>query len=111
MFDRRYRQLWDTFEQQQRSQEWGAGFIAPLLSLRAFSMGMAGTDFGYYRNFASAAEDQRRTNYRMYAPDDTDSAFQTGRVDRLGRVVFQPDRPGPWRIELRTPEATRKRPA
>lgn len=42
--------------------------------------------------------------YRVYAPNDAEHAFQSGRADRLGRVVFQPDRAGAWRIELRTHE-------
>ena len=35
------------------------------------------------------------------APDD-DFPFQTGRTDRLGRVVFAPDRPGVWRVKVTT---------
>jgi nickel transport protein len=34
----------------------------------------------------------------LFAPDGT--LHQTGRSDRLGRVAFVPDRPGPWRIEI-----------
>lgn len=39
--------------------------------------------------------------YRIYAPR-LDTAFQTGRTDRLGRVSFLPDRPGDWRVVIST---------
>ena len=59
VFDRHYGNLWDTFERQQRFQDWG-GLIAPVLALRSFSMSMAGTDFHHHRDFMAAAEGHRR---------------------------------------------------
>lgn len=57
--DRQFHKLWDTFDSQQRVQEW-AGFVVPLLAIRSFSMGLAGTDFANHRDFSVAAENHRR---------------------------------------------------
>lgn len=57
--DKHFAQLWDSFAAQQRAQEW-AGLAVPLLALRAWSMGVAGTDFAAHRHFSVAAERQRR---------------------------------------------------
>jgi len=59
VYDRHFARLWDTWEQQQRLQEW-SGLVVPVLSMRAFSMGLAGTDFAHHRDFAVAAEQHRR---------------------------------------------------
>ncbi len=59
VMDHHFGTLWDTFEKQQRMQEW-AGFLVPVLALRSFSMSMSGTDFAQHRDFAVAAERQRR---------------------------------------------------
>jgi ABC-2 type transport system permease protein len=59
VLDETFGKLWDTFERQQRLQQW-VGIIAPITALRSFSMGLAGTDFSQHRDFSSAAEDQRR---------------------------------------------------
>ncbi|AEG94124.1 ABC transporter permease subunit [Ramlibacter tataouinensis] len=59
VYDRHYGRLWDTYEQQQRVQEW-SGLLLPLLAVRAYSMGLAGTDFGHHRDFTNAAERHRR---------------------------------------------------
>lgn len=58
VLNRHYEKLWDIFDRQQNLQRWG-GLVAPLLTLQAFSMGMSGTDFAHYRDFAHAAERQR----------------------------------------------------
>lgn len=39
--------------------------------------------------------------YRVLAPG-SDAPFQRGRSDATGRVVFRPDRAGPWRVHLST---------
>ncbi|WP_027535432.1 ABC transporter permease subunit [Bradyrhizobium sp. WSM3983] len=57
--DENFGGLWDTFERQQRAQEW-VGLVAPVVALRGFSMGLAGTDFSQHRDFSTAAETQRR---------------------------------------------------
>jgi ABC-2 type transport system permease protein len=59
VIDQHFSQLWTTFAQQRRAQEW-AGLVVPLLALRSFSMGMAGTDFANHQAFSIAAENQRR---------------------------------------------------
>jgi nickel transport protein len=37
----------------------------------------------------------------VLAPED-EVPFQVGRTDRLGRVVFAPDRPGTWQVKVTT---------
>ncbi len=59
VLDQTFGKLWDTFERQQRFQQW-VGFIAPVITLRGYSMGLAGTDFAQHRDFSTAAELQRR---------------------------------------------------
>lgn len=59
VFDKHYGRLFDRYEQQDRLAQWG-GLVAPMLSVRAVSMGLAGTDFQQHRHFATAAENYRR---------------------------------------------------
>ncbi len=59
VFDRHHHDLWSRYEKQTRFQEAGA-LIAPLLSVRSLSMGLAGTDFDQHRRFAISAENYRR---------------------------------------------------
>jgi len=59
VYDRHYGRLWDTWERQQAVQEW-SGLLLPILAVRSFSMGMAGTDFAHHRSFTTAAELHRR---------------------------------------------------
>lgn len=40
-------------------------------------------------------------SYEVFPPGD-DTPFQVGRTDRLGRLAFQPDKPGVWRVRLFT---------
>ena len=37
--------------------------------------------------------------YEVFRPQEK-IAFQTGRTDQLGRVVFAPDRPGSWLVKV-----------
>ncbi len=39
------------------------------------------------------------SQYEVFAPGQT-VAFQQGRSDRLGRVVFAPDCPGKWKVTI-----------
>jgi len=39
--------------------------------------------------------------YEIFAPD-TETPFQSGRVNALGELSFRPDRPGAWRIRVFT---------
>jgi ABC-2 type transport system permease protein len=59
VFDRHYGRLFDTFERQNRVSAL-AGLAAPMLAVRAVSMGLAGTDFQQHRHFIGAAETYRR---------------------------------------------------
>jgi ABC-2 type transport system permease protein len=59
VFDRFYSELWDTFDKQERVHHM-ASLAAPLLSVRALSMALAGTDFAQHAHFARAAEEYRR---------------------------------------------------
>lgn len=68
VFDRHYDELWNIFERQQRLQEW-LGVASPLVALRGLSMGMAGTDLAHQRDFAAAAETQRRLIQDMMSSD------------------------------------------
>ncbi|MEH2507855.1 ABC-2 type transport system permease protein [Bradyrhizobium sp. AZCC 1578] len=79
--DENFGRLWDTFERQQRAQEW-VGLVAPVVALRGFSMGLAGTDFSQHRDFSTAAEAQRRKIQNIVSEDLIEHA------DRLGNAHF-----------------------
>jgi ABC-2 type transport system permease protein len=79
--DHNFGPLWDTFERQERAQRW-IGFIAPVLAMRSFSMGLAGTDFVQHRDFSTAAEAQRRTIQDLISNDLIEHA------DPLGNAHF-----------------------
>ena len=68
VYDRHYGRLWDTWEQQQTVQEW-SGLVLPILAIRSFSMGMAGTDFSHHRRFTTAAELHRRNIQDLMSKD------------------------------------------
>ena len=75
--DRHFARLWDTFGEQQRAQEW-LGLAAPVLAVRAFSMGISGTDFAHYRAFSLAAERHRRTLQDLMSEDLVEHADPRG---------------------------------
>jgi ABC-2 type transport system permease protein len=66
--DEHFERLWSTFDRQQRLQEW-LGLAVPLLAIRAYSMGIAGTDFAHHRDFSVAAEGQRRVIQDIVSED------------------------------------------
>lgn len=68
VFDHHYGRLFDRYEQQDRVYQVG-GILAPMLSVRAASMGLAGTDFQQHRHFARAAEAYRRDIQRLMNGD------------------------------------------
>lgn len=68
VFDKHYGRLFDRYEQQNRVYQLG-GLAAPMLSVRAISMGLSGTDFAQHRHFATAAEDYRRDIQRLMNGD------------------------------------------
>jgi ABC-2 type transport system permease protein len=77
VIDEHFSQLWDSFEAQQRAQEW-PGLVFPILALRGFSMGIAGTDFAHHRDFANAAETQRRLMQDLVSQDLVENADPLG---------------------------------
>jgi ABC-2 type transport system permease protein len=68
VLDEHFGRLWDSFEAQQRAQEL-PGLLFPVLALRGYSMGLAGTDFMHHRSFATAAETQRRLMQNLVSED------------------------------------------
>lgn len=64
IFDKHYSAMRKAHEKQNRLQAF-AGVIAPLLSIRSFSMGIAGTDFVHHQHFSMAAENYRRMLMKM----------------------------------------------
>ncbi len=68
VYDKRYGELWRTFENQNRFYNLSSVF-APLLSVKSISMSMAGTDFAHHRHFASEAETYRRVINKMMNED------------------------------------------
>ncbi|WP_247829916.1 DUF3526 domain-containing protein [Bradyrhizobium sp. 200] len=103
VLDHRFGELWNTFERQQRFQQW-IGLLAPLVALRSFSMGLAGTDFSQHRHFSTAAETQRRIIQDIVSRDLIDHA------DPLGNAHFSyKARPDLWatvpRFDYRAPDA------
>jgi len=75
--DQHFSRLWDSFARQQRLQEW-AGLAVPLLALRGWSMGVAGTDFAAHRHFSVAAEAQRRLMQDLISHDLVEHADPLG---------------------------------
>jgi len=77
VMDRNFDSLWQSFDRQQRAQEW-PGLLIPLLALRGLSMSLAGTDFPHHREFAVAAERQRRIMQDIISADLIDHADSRG---------------------------------
>jgi ABC-2 type transport system permease protein len=68
VFDRHYGQLFGQYAKQDLASRLG-GLVAPLLSMRALSMGLAGTDLAHHRDFVTAAEGYRREIQRLLNAD------------------------------------------
>ena len=62
VYDRHFGRLWDTWERQQTVQE-SAGWLMPLLAVRALSAAMAGTDLDVYKR-----QPHRGARHRVGAP-------------------------------------------
>lgn len=75
VFDAHFGRLFDTYERQNRLEQV-AGVAAPLLAIRSFSMGLAGTDFSQHRHFTDAAEIYRREIQVIMNDDITANAAQ-----------------------------------
>jgi len=59
VFDKHFNGLYDSYRAQNAVTQLGA-LVAPLLAVRALSMGLAGTDVEQHRDFATKAEGYRR---------------------------------------------------
>ncbi len=77
VFDRRWGELWDTYERQERFQA-ALGVFAPFLSVRGLSMALAGTDLAAHRRFAASAEEHRRVINRQLNGHMTANAGKDG---------------------------------
>jgi len=49
--------------------------------------------------FAGGDESPWFEPYEVFAPGE-ETAFQSGRVNALGEVMFRPDRPGAWKLRV-----------
>lgn len=72
-----------------------------LLSLIIFSHGV---NFEFFENakgikfFYEDGIPLSFAEYKIYSPDN--KVFSEGELDKLGRILFLPDRPGKWKIEV-----------
>lgn len=73
VFDRHYGRLFEIYDRQNHAYQV-AGLVAPLLPMRALSMGLAGTDFAHHRAFVRAAEEYRRGIQRVMNGDIAERA-------------------------------------
>lgn len=67
-FDAAYDRLYETYDAQRRVRQWFA-LLAPTISLQHISSALAGTDVDAHRDFARAAEEQRRRIVRLMNED------------------------------------------
>lgn len=58
-WDAHYRALWASFDRQ-TDVHHAAGWVAPLVAVRALSMALSGADVAHHRHFAAEAEGYRR---------------------------------------------------
>ncbi len=77
IMDRHFAALWDAYARQQAAQEW-FGVLVPTLAIRAYSMGVAGTDFDQHRAFSVAAEHHRRKMQDVISHDLVEHADNRG---------------------------------
>lgn len=97
VYDKRYGELWRTFENQNSIYNLSAIF-APALAVKSVSMSMAGTDFAHHQNFARAAEDYRRLVNRMMNEDYMNNS-RTGNTAYVADEKLWSSVP-PFRYEL-----------
>lgn len=87
VFDHHYGQLFAQYEKQNLVYQLGA-LAAPMLAVRALSMGLAGTDFQQHRHFIAAVEDYRRGIQRVMNSDIA-SNQKKGEVYLAGRELWE----------------------
>jgi ABC-2 type transport system permease protein len=86
VFDRHYGRLFAIYDRQNHVYQQ-AGVVAPLLPMRALSMGLAGTDFAHHREFVRAAEEYRRSIQRVMNDDIAQNA-KPGAVYTVGSELW-----------------------
>jgi ABC-2 type transport system permease protein len=86
VFDHHYGRLFDTYDRQNAIYQIG-GVLAPMLAMRAVSMGLAGTDFNQHRHFVTAAESYRRVIQRTMN-NDIMTNQKRGTVYLAGRELW-----------------------
>lgn len=84
VFDHRFGQLWDRYQEQQRLTLAGS-VISPSMAARGLVTAFAGTDFGHFRDFASAAESYRRLMIKRLNDDLINSKSSALDYTRDGR--------------------------
>ncbi len=84
VYEKHYGALWARVEQQNRLQML-SGVVAPLMAVRAASMGVAGTDFAAHRHFAEEAEQYRRRLVKAMNEDLTTLLDPVYENNRRGR--------------------------
>jgi ABC-2 type transport system permease protein len=87
VFDHHYGRLFAQYAKQNAVHQLGA-LAAPMLAVRALSMGLAGTDFEQHRHFISAAEEYRRDIQRVMNGDIAANQ-KKGEVYLAGRELWE----------------------
>lgn len=87
VFDYHFGALHDRIERQDAVARL-AGFLSPVVAIRAVSMGLAGTDFAHHRAFADAAERHRRALVGHLNDDFAKNAGTEGWSYKAGRAVW-----------------------
>jgi len=64
LFERHFGNIWKIHYAQERTQGF-FGAVSPFIPIRAFSMGMAGTDLSHQEHFSNAVEQYRREFVKM----------------------------------------------
>lgn len=105
IFDYNYDQLWQTYEDQRRLQQF-ASLLSPSIAVREVSMAMAGADPYAQRHFSAAAEQHRRNFVgqlnRMQAVDGAGKRFYVAPAETWESVGgFHYDPPATAEIVLR----------
>lgn len=86
VFDRHYGRLFDRYARQDATARMG-GAVAPLLSMRALSMGLAGTDLWHHQDFVHAAEAYRR-DMQQILNEDIALNSRDGQVYEAGAALW-----------------------
>lgn len=91
VMDRHFNALWQSYSDQQAFQVW-TGILLPTVAIRAYSMGVAGTDFHQHREFSTAAEQHRRLMQDIISQELADHADGHGETHfeyRSGREFWR----------------------